>query len=115
MSPTLVYDENGHLLIAVGAAGGATIPVQTAKNLIAMLDFGLTPDKALALPVLFSPGDTVVVEEGTALVAMIPALQALGHKVEARMLPLKANAAERIGGTWVGAADPRSEGTWKAE
>ncbi|GGE04275.1 gamma-glutamyltranspeptidase [Tsuneonella deserti] len=115
MSPTLVYDAAGRLMIAVGAAGGATIPVQTAKNLIAMIDFGLAPDRALALPVLFSPGDTVIVEEGTSLAAMAPALRALGHKVEARRLPLKANAARRIGGAWVGAADPRSEGAWKAE
>jgi gamma-glutamyltranspeptidase/glutathione hydrolase len=115
MSPTLVYDADGRLLIAVGAAGGATIPVQTAKNLIAMLDFGLAPDKALALPVLFSPGNTIAVEQGTMLDAMIPALRVLGHTVEARELPLKANAAKRVGDTWVGAADPRSEGGWKAE
>jgi gamma-glutamyltranspeptidase/glutathione hydrolase len=115
MSPTLVYDRDGRLLIAVGAAGGATIPVQTAKNLIAMLDFGMTPDKALALPVLFSPGDTIAIEQGSNLVGLAPALRALGHTVEARALPLKANAAKRIGGAWIGAADPRSEGTWKAE
>ena len=114
MSPTLVYDGDGHLLIAVGAAGGATIPVQTAKNLIAMLDFGLTPQQALALPVMFSPADTVYLEQGTSLAAMAPALRALGHKVEERVLPLKANAAMRVNGEWVGAADPRSEGTWKS-
>jgi gamma-glutamyltranspeptidase/glutathione hydrolase len=114
MSPTLVYDGDGHLLIAVGAAGGATIPVQTAKNLIAMLDFGLTPSQALALPVMFSPADTVYLEQGTSLAAMAPALRALGHKVEERVLPLKANAAMRVNGEWVGAADPRSEGTWKS-
>jgi len=32
-----------------------------------------------------------------------------------RELPLKANAAKRVNGAWVGAADPRSEGTWKAQ
>jgi gamma-glutamyltranspeptidase/glutathione hydrolase len=115
MSPTLVYDADGKLLIAVGAAGGATIPVQTAKNLIAMLDFGMTPDKALALPVLFSPGDTVFLEAGTPLAAMADALRKLGHTVEVRPAGFKANAAMRVGGVWIGAADPRSEGTWKAE
>jgi gamma-glutamyltranspeptidase/glutathione hydrolase len=115
MSPTLVYDADGRLLIAVGAAGGATIPVQTAKNLIAMLDFGMTPDKALALPVLFSPGDTVFLEAGTPLAAMADALRGLGHTVEVRPGGFKANAAKRVGEVWVGAADPRSEGTWKSE
>jgi gamma-glutamyltranspeptidase/glutathione hydrolase len=115
MSPTLVYDRDGRLLLAVGAAGGATIPVQTAKNLIAMLDFGMTPDKALALPVLFSPGDTVFLEAGTPLAAMADALRGLGHTVEVRPGGFKANAAKRVGEVWIGAADPRSEGAWKAE
>jgi gamma-glutamyltranspeptidase/glutathione hydrolase len=115
MAPTLVYDADGHLLVAVGAAGGATIPVQTAKNLIAMLDFGLAPQDALGLPVMFSPADTVYLEQGSALAGLAPALRALGHKVEMRELPLKANAAKRMNGAWVGAADPRSEGTWKVQ
>ena len=43
---------------------------------------------------------------------MIPALQALGHaKIEPpRAAGFKANAIEWVGGRWVGAADPRSEG-----
>jgi gamma-glutamyltranspeptidase/glutathione hydrolase len=41
---------------------------------------------------------------------MIPALQALGHKVEPRDPGFKANAIEWADGRWVGAADPRSEG-----
>ena len=31
MAPTLVYDAQGKLVLAVGAAGGATIPVQVAR------------------------------------------------------------------------------------
>lgn len=110
MAPTLVYGPDGDLLITIGAAGGSTIPVQVARGLIGMIDFGMTPADALALPLLFSPGDTVSVEEGSTLAAMIPALEALGHKVSARRLPLKANAAMKVDGVWVGAADPRSEG-----
>ncbi len=115
MSPTLVYDADGNLLLAVGAAGGATIPVQTAKNLIAMLDWDLPPGEALALPVLFSPGDVIYLEKGTVHEGMVAALRALGHQVEVRAPGFKANAAKRVNGRWVGAADPRSEGAWKAE
>ncbi len=47
---------------------------------------------------------------------MIPQLQALGHaQVSARGMPLKANGAERTASGWIGAADPRSEGTAVAE
>ena len=63
---------------------------------------------------LFAPGETAVAEQGTQLDAMLPALRALGEKVQSAPLGLKANAVERIPGPngfkWVGAADPRSEG-----
>jgi gamma-glutamyltranspeptidase/glutathione hydrolase len=113
MAPTLVYDASGRLVLAVGAAGGATIPVQVARALIGVIDFGLPLDRAIALPVLFAPGDALTVEQGSSLEAMIPALQALGHaQIGARGLPLKANGAQRTAAGWVGAADARSEGTW---
>jgi gamma-glutamyltranspeptidase/glutathione hydrolase len=111
MSPTLVYDPGGHLRIAIGAAGGATIPAQVAKSLIGVIDWNLPVQDAIALPVIFAPGDTVFVEQGSRLEAMIPALTALGHgEVRARDMPLKANAVEVVGGRLAGGADPRSEG-----
>jgi gamma-glutamyltranspeptidase/glutathione hydrolase len=111
MAPTLVYDAEGKLVVAVGAAGGATIPAQVARALIGVIDFGLPLDQAIALPVLFAPGDALSIEQGSALEALVPQLQALGHaQVAARSLPLKANGAQRTATGWVGAADPRSEG-----
>mgnify|MGYP001247244037 CR=1 FL=1 len=115
MAPTLVYDSEGRLFMAVGAAGGATIPVQVARVLLGVIDFRLPLDDAMALPVLFSPGETITVEQGTFLEALIPELQALGHTVTARELPLKANAALRTASGWQGAADPRSEGAAVSE
>ncbi len=116
MAPTLVYAPDGTLMMALGAAGGATIPVQVSKVLIGVIDFRLTLNEALALPVLFSPADTVFIEQGSALEAMIPALAALGHRdVRSRELPLKANAAIRTATGWKGAADPRSEGVSAGE
>lgn len=116
MAPTLVYDSQGHLVLAVGAAGGATIPVQVARALIGVLDFGLPISQAIGLPMLFSPGDQAQVEPGTYLEAMIPQLRALGHtQIAARTMPLKTNGAQRTASGWVGAADPRSEGTAVSE
>jgi gamma-glutamyltranspeptidase/glutathione hydrolase len=113
MAPTLVYDPDGRLIMAVGAAGGSTIPVQVAKALIGVIDFDLSLQEAIALPMLFSPGDAISIEQGTWLEAMIPQLQALGHRqVGARGLPLKANGAQLARVGWIGAADPRSEGTY---
>ena len=112
MSPTIVWGPDGRVRLAVGAAGGATIPAQVAKAIIGVIDWHLSAQQAIALPVLFAPGgDTVFVERGTYLEGMIPALEALGHRVQAREPGFKGNAIERVGGRWVGAADPRSEGT----
>ena len=112
MSPTLVFGADGKLLLVVGAAGGATIPAQVIRAIIGVLDWQLSPQQALALPVIFAPGiDTVFVEQGSTLEAMIPALVALGHaSVLSRPLPLKGNAIAVSGGVLVGGADPRSEG-----
>lgn len=110
MSPTIVFGPDGRVRLAVGAAGGSTIIVQVAKAIIGVVDWGLPADQAIALPLVYSPGDTVYIEEGSRFEAMMPALRALGHKVETRKLPLKANAVELRAGAWAGAADPRSEG-----
>ena len=112
MSPTLVFGPDGKLRLAVGAAGGVTIPAQVIRAVIGVIDWNLAPQDALALPVIFAPGgDTVYVEKGSALEAMVPALQGLGHAtVTSRALPLKANAIGVVNGTLQGAADPRSEG-----
>ena len=117
MSPTLVYGPDGQLRLAIGAAGGATIPVQVLKAIIGVIDWRLSAQDAIALPTIYAPeGDTVFVEKGTALEAMIPALLALGHKsVIAREPSFKANAVERVGNRWIGAADPRSEGAAVAQ
>lgn len=112
MSPTIVYGPDGHVVLAVGAAGGSTIPAQVIKTIVGVLDFHLTAQQALALPMIYAPGDTVFVESGTPLEGMIPQLQALGH-ADVRTLPpgtFKTNAIEWINGGWTGGGDPRSEG-----
>jgi gamma-glutamyltranspeptidase/glutathione hydrolase len=117
MSPTIVYGPDGRVLLAVGAAGGSTIPAQVVKTIVGVIDFHLSPQDAIALPMIYAPGDTVFVESGTFLQGMIPQLQALGH-ANVKMLPpgtFKANAVEWLHGGWVGGADPRSEGAVASE
>jgi gamma-glutamyltranspeptidase/glutathione hydrolase len=111
MSPTIVWSPNGHIRLAVGAAGGPTIPAQVLKAIIGVIDWHLSAQQAIALPVLFAPGvDTVYVERGTYLETMIPQLQALGQQVKPMPAGFKANAVEWANGRWAGGADPRSEG-----
>jgi gamma-glutamyltranspeptidase/glutathione hydrolase len=111
MSPTIVYGPDGQVRLAVGAAGGPTIIMQVAKSIIGVVDWGRSAQEAIALPTLVAAGPGIAVERGTALERMVPALTALGHRVSFRAPgSFKANAIERVGGRWIGAADPRSEG-----
>jgi gamma-glutamyltranspeptidase/glutathione hydrolase len=117
MAPTIVYAPDGHVRLALGAAGGSTIPAQVAKIIIGVIDFHLTAQDAIALPMIVAPGDTIYVERGTFLEPMIPQLKALGH-ADVRLQSsgtFKANAIEWANGRWAGAADPRSEGVAVSE
>lgn len=110
MAPSIVYAPDGEVRLAVGAAGGSTIIAQVAKAIIGVVDWRLSAQDAVALGLVYAPGQVALIEKGTEREAMIPALQALGERVQAVPLGLKANAIERVGGRWAGAADPRSEG-----
>jgi len=110
MAPTIVYAPDGSVRLAVGAAGGSTIIAQVAKAIIGVVDWKLSAQDAIALGLVYAPGPVAMIEKGTEREAMIPALEALGEKVQAAPLGLKANAIEQIHGRWAGAADPRSEG-----
>ena len=115
MSPTIVYGPDGKPILALGSAGGKRIIMHVAKALIGVLDWGMPAAEALALPNIFFTKDALLVEAGTPLDAMRPALEKLGRTVAPAELPSKLNAVERTRESWRGAADPRSEGAALAE
>lgn len=110
MAPTVVWDPAGKPFMAVGAAGGQTIPVTTARAIIGAIDFDLSPQDSLALPFLMAFGDTLMIEQGTWLEGAAAQFTALGHaRVVVREAPIKGNAVQRRGEVWAGARDPRVE------
>lgn len=110
MTPTVVYDPQGRPLFVVGAAGGGLIPPQTARAIIAVVDFHLPLEEALGFPfVMAVGGGNVLLEKGTWMEALAPQLQALGH---ARTQPFDqllrtTGALRQADGTWRAAMDPR--------
>jgi len=110
MSPMVVYDPQGRPFMTAGAAGGSMIPVQTARAIVGVIDFGLPLEEALGLPFIMSFGPSVVVEQGTWLEDAIPQLEALGHS---RVTPfaglLRTTAALRGEEGWEASMDPRLE------
>ncbi|MEE4153219.1 MAG: gamma-glutamyltransferase [Erythrobacter sp.] len=111
MAPTVVFDEEGEIVLVIGAAGGPTIPVQVARSIIGVVDFGMSAQEALALPLLMAFGPVAITEEGSVVAGLIDELKALGHK-EVRAIPPrgKTNALRRTTNGWEAAGDPRIAG-----
>ncbi len=115
MSPTIVYDAAGRPILALGSAGGKRIIMHVTKTLIGALDFGLPLADAIALPNIYFSNGSILVEDGTFLGEMAPAISAFGQPAVKRDEGSKVNGAQLTASGWVGAADPRSEGTALAE
>ena len=108
MAPAIVYDPAGRPLLAVGAAGGSTIPVQTARSIIGIIDFGLSAEEALGLPFIMAFGESLLLEDGTWLETKADAFRALGHSdVIVREAPVKGGAVLHTQDGWIAARDPR--------
>ena len=110
MAPVVIYDPQGKPFMAVGAAGGATIPVQTARSIIGVIDFGLSAEESLGLPFLMAFGNGVMLEQGTWFEAYADSFRALGHSdLTFRPAPVKGGAVLYRNGAWESARDPRIE------
>ena len=111
MSPTIVLDEDGAFHLATGSPGGNSIIAYTAKTLVAMLDWGMTPLEAAALPNVVARGDVVRIEEGFDPV-LLDALRERGFTVEGGQGENSGIHIVRLGpdGALDGAADPRRDG-----
>jgi gamma-glutamyltranspeptidase/glutathione hydrolase len=115
MSPTIVYGPDGKVVLALGSAGGKRIIMHVTKTLIGVLDWGLPADAAIALPNIYFGGAGTLMENTPEGEKMAASLAQFGRPAISSDLGSKVNAAQKVGGAWVGAADPRSEGTSASE
>jgi gamma-glutamyltranspeptidase/glutathione hydrolase len=111
MAPTIVFDSQGAVRLAVGSPGGPNIINYVAKALVAMLDWRFDAQAAAAAPNFGSRNGPTLLEAGAFYEAMKGPLEARGHAVEANPLTSGVHAVERVPGGWRGGADPRREGT----
>ncbi len=110
MSPTIVVGDHGVEMV-LGAAGGPMIISSTIQVLLDALLFGMDAQAAVAAPRVhhqWSP-DVLRYEPGLPA-AVVEALRAKGHQVEARDKIGKVNAVIRGKAGLAGAAEPRSGG-----
>jgi gamma-glutamyltranspeptidase/glutathione hydrolase len=113
MTPSIVLDRDGHLLLVVGTPGGPTIITTVAQVILDVLDQGMTLADAVAAPRIHHQAlpDVIRYERGGLSDATVAALRAMGHKVEMRRGTSGIVAAiQRTPAGWVGVPDPRYAG-----
>ena len=131
MSPHIVFNPDGEFLFTTGSPGGNSIIAYTAKTIVGIIDWGLTPQEAIELPNLIARRGRISVEakgiinEKTQEIDrgspaeefglakdIVTDLEAKGHKV-------RRSSGEFSGlhiiyrnrdGSLLGGADPRREG-----
>lgn len=112
MTPTIVLDSDGKVVAALGSPGGNAIIAYVAKALVGMLDWGLSPADAIALPNIVARGDAVR-GEGQEL------SEAVRVGLERRGITVVPGSGEESGlhavllheGRLIGGADPRRDGS----
>ena len=110
MSPTIVL-RNHKPILALGGSGGPTIISGTLQVALAILDFHLAPERALAVPRIHEQASPdVVAIEASMPKATIAALTKMGYRL--RIVPaLGAVQAVEISPQLLrGAFDPRKGG-----
>jgi gamma-glutamyltranspeptidase/glutathione hydrolase len=84
MAPTLVFAPDGSLELALGSAGGATIPTSVAQAILHVVDDAMPIDRAIAAPRLHHNlfPDVFHIEAHGIDAATAAALEARGHKLQ---------------------------------
>lgn len=112
MSPSMVFDADGKLLMVTGSPGGNSIPAYVAKTIIGVLDWGLSAQDAVDYPNIVARGEEVRVE-----ISVAPG-QAIADDLKARGYVVDERKGENSGlhvivvrpDSLDGAADKRREG-----
>jgi gamma-glutamyltranspeptidase / glutathione hydrolase len=110
MAPTIAYDRFGRVAIVTGSPGGSAIINYVAKTLIGIVDWGLDPQAAVALPNFGSRNGPTELETDTDVASLAPKLRALGADVSVIEMTSGTQAIVRTSNGWIGGADPRREG-----
>jgi gamma-glutamyltranspeptidase/glutathione hydrolase len=112
MSPTIVLDPRGNLLLVTGARGGPRIISATSQIILNVIDHRMSLADAMSAPRIHhqSLPDSIRVEAGGFERSVIARLTAMGHQVYELSGIASAASIMRVKGGYEGMDDPRSRG-----
>ncbi|HJU72912.1 MAG TPA: gamma-glutamyltransferase [Gemmatimonadaceae bacterium] len=112
MSPTVVLDPKGELLMVAGAAGGPRIITTTSQVILNVIQHNMTLSDAMRAPRIHHQAlpDELLVENAGLTPEAEAALKAMGHAVRFTAGLANANAVMRVRGGWHGVSEPRASG-----
>ena len=112
MSPTIVLDRDGKVLLVVGAAGGPTIITAVSQVILNVIEHGMTLADAMRAPRMHHQAlpDQIRVESVGFSDQTLVALRAMGHEVVTTQGIANVNAVMRVPGGWQGVKEPRGSG-----
>ena len=112
MTPTIVLNPRGQVLLVVGGAGGPTIITGTSQVVLDVIDYRMSLADAMRAPRLHhqSLPDSLSFERGGLDPAVADSLRAMGHSLKQVPNLVNINAIMRVDGGWDGVFEPRSRG-----
>jgi gamma-glutamyltranspeptidase/glutathione hydrolase len=112
MSPTVVLDRQGKLLLVAGSRGGPRIITSTSQVILNVLDYHMTLADAMSAPRLHHQAlpDSLAIERDGVTPAVADSLRAMGYGVATSRGIGLVNAVMRVRGGYEGVSDPRSSG-----
>lgn len=112
MSPTIVLDPSGRLLLIVGARGGPRIITATSQVIINVIDHRMSIADAMSAPRIHHQAlpDSLMYERGGLAQPTLEALTRMGHGPASVNSVALANAIMRVKGGYQAIGDPRRPG-----
>jgi gamma-glutamyltranspeptidase/glutathione hydrolase len=110
MAPTLVFDQNGKLLMVLGSPGGPRIIQFVAKTIVNHLDFGLDIQQSISAPTFVTINNVIELEKNQKITELEKGLKKLGHQTKIIEIVSGVHAISLNNNKLQGGADPRREG-----
>jgi gamma-glutamyltranspeptidase/glutathione hydrolase len=110
MSPSIITDNHGNLVMVAGSMGGSTIIASVARTIIGVLDWEQSPQEAVGTAAVFARTPEIMVEKSRMAPAMIDALRQRGWNIVEDALYSGTHVIQVTPKGLIGGADPRLEG-----